>query len=108
MCFYIDSGTYRELVKLQREEAALRATKEQCQADLTRMYGIAQCQQHKIEELEQCLLDTRRQLRDKEEHIQNSRRKMLRLKAHLEVIAEGLEENNVSRRMLFSLAAQIC
>ena len=100
---------HREVVNLQREAAALRAAKEQCQADLTRVSGMVQCQQHKLEELQQCLLDSRQQLKDKEEHIRNNRKKMSRVKAHVEVIADGLtEEASVSRRMLLNLAAQIC
>lgn len=98
----------REVANLQREAAALRAAKEQYQADLTRVYDMVQCQQHQLQELEQCLLDSRQQLKDKEEHIRNRRKKMSRVKAHVEVIAAGLnEENGESRQMLLNLAAQV-
>ena len=95
------------MVKLQREVAALRAANEQCQAELTRAYGMAQCHQQKTEELKQSLLDVHQQLREKDEEIQTNDENMSRVKEHLEVIAAGLDENNsMSHRMLLNLVAQ--
>ncbi|KAK8388221.1 hypothetical protein O3P69_020247 [Scylla paramamosain] len=96
----------REVGKLQHEASALRAANEQCQANLTHMYEVVEDQQRKIEQLEQYLSDTRQQLRDRDEQILNSQKKMSHLKAHLELIADGLDENNMSRRLLLSLLAQ--
>ena len=94
-------------MKLQYEVSTLGAVKDQCQSELARLYELVQNQRHKIEELQQCLMDTHHQLKNKEEHIQKSRKTIAFLKAHLEVIALGLEESNLSRRMLLNLLAQI-
>ncbi|KAK8398065.1 hypothetical protein O3P69_003761 [Scylla paramamosain] len=94
-------------MKLQQEVSTLSTAKEQYRTDLTRLYDLTQTQQHKIEELEQCLLDSHQQLREKEEHIRRNRERMSHLKGHLDLIAEGLEENNLSRRMLLNLLSQI-
>lgn len=94
------------MARLQREEAALRAANGQSRADLTRVYAMAQRQQQKMEELEQCLLDTRQQLREKDEEIRKDNENMARLKAQLEAIAESLDENNASRQMLLNLISQ--
>lgn len=96
----------RKMASLQREEAALRAANGQSRADLTRVYAMAQRQQQKMEELEQCLLDTRQQLREKDEEIRKDNENMARLKAQLEAIAESLDENNASRQMLLNLISQ--
>ncbi|KAG0727180.1 hypothetical protein GWK47_035175 [Chionoecetes opilio] len=97
----------REVAELQGEVAALRAAKDRAQEELSRVAGLAQRKQHSIEELQQSLAAARHQLRHKEEYIRNTREKMSLLKAHLELIAEGLEETNISRRLLLSLLAQI-
>ena len=71
------------------------------------MCSLGQIQQRKIEELEHSLADTRRHLRDKEEDARNVREKMSHLKAHLGLIAESLDQNHVSRKMLVNVLAQI-
>lgn len=106
-CVSTGSEIHRELARLQHEVAALRADNEQRQAELTQAYGIVQCEQLKTEELKQCLLDIHQQLREKDEEIQANQERMSRVKAHLEVIAEGLDGNNsMSRKMLLNLTAQ--
>lgn len=96
----------REVEKLQHEVTALRTANEQCQANLTHMHGVTQDQQRKLQQLQQWLADTRQQLRDRDEEAQNSHKKVSNLKAHLELIAESLEENGMPRRLLLSLLAQ--
>ncbi|MPC54738.1 hypothetical protein E2C01_048663 [Portunus trituberculatus] len=95
----------RELENLQHESSALRTANTQCQANLTRMHGVIEDQQRKIEQLEECVSDTCHQLRDKDEQIRNSQIKLSHLKAHLELIADGLDDN-MSRRLLLNLLAQ--
>ncbi|XP_045132553.1 uncharacterized protein LOC123516891 [Portunus trituberculatus] len=97
----------RMQMKLQNEVSTLSATKEKYHTDLTRLYDLTQTQQYKIEELEQRLLDCHQQLMEKEGHIRRSRERISHLMGHLEIIAEGLDENNLSRRMLLSLLSQM-
>ncbi|KAK8392055.1 hypothetical protein O3P69_017581 [Scylla paramamosain] len=96
----------REVAQLQREKEELHTALQRYQVERTRMVDQSLDQQRKIEELERHLLDAHQQLRDKDEYIQKSKEKMSLLKAHLELIAEGLE-NNMSRKMLVTLLAQI-
>ncbi|XP_045135006.1 uncharacterized protein LOC123518314 [Portunus trituberculatus] len=95
----------RELENLQHDSSALRTANTQCQANLTRMHGVIEDQQRKIEQLEEWVSDTCHQLRDKDEQIRNSQIKLSHLKAHLELIADGLDDN-MSRRLLLNLLAQ--
>lgn len=104
-CDSFAHDTCREMAKLQHEAAALHNVREQCQAEVARMYSLLQSQQRKIQELEQSLSDTHQQLRVQEQQLESSQSKLRRMRAHLEMIAEGSEENSMSRRMILNLLA---
>lgn len=95
----------REVEKLQREAAALRDIMEQCQAKVAGMNHLAQSQQSKIQELERSLADARQQLRARDQQLLSTQERQRRMRTHLEMIAEGCEENNMARRMILTMLA---
>ncbi|XP_045126866.1 uncharacterized protein LOC123513646 [Portunus trituberculatus] len=94
----------REVVQLQKEKEELKASLQEYEAKMTSFVQLSHSQQRRIEEIQQHLSDTLEQLRDKEECLRKINERMSLLKAHLELIAEGLEES-MSRKMLVNLLA---